>query len=459
MTAADLSQAKVLVVGLGRSGLAAAELLRRHGAAVFATDVRPLAELPEAAARLEQLRVPFAAQSPEAFAGKDLVVLSPGVPADLDALAEVRRRGVPVIGEVELAGWFLKGPTIGITGSNGKTTTTALTGHILRECGVPVQVGGNIGDPPANMVASSRPDQWNVLELSSFQLETIERFRVEIGVALNVTPDHLDRHHSMEAYTAAKRRIFETQGEDGRAVLNADDEACRCFGEATRTPPVWFSSTRRLEAGLWLEANSVFFNGRRLIAAGEIPLRGRHNVENVMAAAAAAYLAGAPLDEIAAAIRTFPGVEHRLEFVHTLDGVDYFNDSKATNVDATLKAIDAFAGGLWVILGGKDKGSDYTPLREPLRRKAHAALLVGAAAPKIAGQLGDAAELLDCGTIEAAVQAARRRAKPGDTVLLAPACASFDQFTSFEHRGRIFKDIVRKLAAGSSPAREESHCA
>jgi UDP-N-acetylmuramoylalanine--D-glutamate ligase len=430
----------VLVVGLGLSGFAALELLRGKGAELYATDATPLERIPGAGERLAALEVPFAPQSREVFRGKDLVVISPGVPRDLDVLEGVKN----VIGEVELASYYLQGPVIGITGSNGKTTTTALTGHILQASGVPAQVGGNIGRAPTQMVATSGPDRWNVLELSSFQLETIAHFRANIGVAMNVTPDHLDRHHTMEAYVAAKRRLFETQQPEDRAILNADDAVCIEFGALNRQP-VWFSSSRRLDAGFWLEGGRIIFNGEALIDAAEVPLRGRHNLENVMAAAAAAWLAGAELDLIRAAIRTFPGVEHRLEYVRTLGGVDFYNDSKATNVDATMKSLDAFSGGLWVILGGKDKGSDYTVLRGPLARKAHAVLLIGAAAAKIAAHLGDAVEKIDCGTLEKAVKEAWRRAAPGDTVLLAPACASFDQFQNFEHRGKVFKAEVQQL--------------
>lgn len=446
----QIAGAKALVVGLGLSGVAALELLRDKGAETYATDAKPLEQLPEVAARLAGWGTPFAVQSPAVFEGKDLIVISPGVPADLEVLKQARRRGATVIGDVELAGFYLEGRTIGITGSNGKTTTTALTGHILRGSGIPVQVGGNIGNPLAGMAATSRPEQWNVLELSSFQLETIDSFRAEIGVALNVTQDHLDRHHTMEAYAAAKRRLFDTQRPEDAAILNAADPICVAYG-SLKSAPLWFSSAGAVMPGLWLEGGKILFDGDLLIEEREVPLRGRHNLENVMAAAAAARLAGAQTDAIAAAIRTFPGVEHRLEFVRTIAGVDFYNDSKATNVDAAVKALDAFDGPLWVILGGKDKGSDYRALRDPLAAKARAALLIGAAAPKISRQLGDAAPKIECGALETAVGEAWRRASPGDTVLLAPACASFDQFESYEHRGRVFKAVVGRL--------EEPNCA
>jgi len=441
----ELKGTKTLVVGMAKSGIASTEMLVRHGAVVSATDLKPLDQLPAASEALYRLSVPFAKQSPDVFEGHDLIVLSPDVPADLPPLEAARARGVRVIGEVELAAPFLKGRTIGITGSNGKTTTTSLIGHILREAGVPVQVGGNIGTPVTAMIESSHEDGWNVLELSSFQLETIHDFHADIAVALNVTQNHLDRHYTFENYAAAKGRLFETQRSSDLAILNADDPVC--VGYAQRTPAAvrWFSSHRKVAPGASLCADKLILDARLLMEAGEIPIRGRHNVENVLAAALAAARAGASREQIAAAVRTFRAVEHRLEFVRNVSGIDFYNDSKATSVDATLKALDAFAGGLWVILGGKDKGSDYTLLRAPLSAKAHAALLIGAAAQKIAGQIEGAVPLVHAGTLDGAVAHAYRNGAPGDTVLLAPACASFDQFRSYEHRGEVFKDLVRQI--------------
>jgi UDP-N-acetylmuramoylalanine--D-glutamate ligase len=424
-----------------KSGLASIQVLWHHGALVRATDLKP-----QSAATLG---VPFELQSDSAFENCDLIVISPGVPADLPPLEAARRRGVRVIGEVELAARFLKGRTIGITGSNGKTTTTALVGHILQDSGIAVQVGGNIGTPVTAMIESSRPDQWNVLELSSFQLETISEFHADVAVALNVTQNHLDRHHTFANYAAAKGRLFETQNAGSFAILNADDPTCVGYASITAASPLWFSGTRAVTPGVWLADGKILFDGEPLMDTGEIPIRGLHNIENTMAAAAAARLAGASLASIAAAVRTFKAVEHRLEFVRTLNGVDFYNDSKATSVDATLKALTAFSGGLWVILGGKDKGLDYTLLRAPLAAKAHAALLIGAAAAKIAEQLDGALPLERSETLENAVRFVHAHARPGDTVLLAPACASFDQFKSYEHRGQVFKSLVQKLESGN----------
>jgi UDP-N-acetylmuramoylalanine--D-glutamate ligase len=426
----DVRDKLVAVVGMGKSGLGALELLLSHGAKVRAIDSKPAADVRY---RLATLGVDLVDQNEAAFGGAQLIVQSPGVP-----LETIPSTHVPVIGEVELAGYFLQGPSIGITGSNGKTTTTALVGHILRESGIACQVGGNIGTAPTAMVERSRPEQWNVLELSSFQLETIYDFRAKVGVCLNVTQNHLDRHGTLDRYADAKARLFETQDESCFAVLNADNVIAAGFARRTRAKVVWFGSEGIVDGSLLL-------NGEPLMSISEIPLRGMHNVENVMAAAKTARLAGAANAQIRAAVMTFAGVEHRLEFVRKVRGVDYYNDSKATSVDATLKAVDAFPGGLWIILGGKDKGSDYTPLRDPLRAKAKAVLLIGAAAAKIGAQLNGAVERIDAGDLETAVRTAAARAQAGDTVLLAPACASFDQFESFEHRGRVFKDLVRSL--------------
>ena len=432
---------RVVVVGMAKSGVAAVRLLRQQHAIVRAVDERPMSDV-------EGVQVE--PQISASFEGADLVVISPGVPADLDLLEQVRARGVPVVGELELAAPYLEGGNIGITGTNGKTTTTALTGYILRQSGIACQVGGNIGTPPASMIETSRPGQWNVLELSSFQLETIQTFHAHIGVCLNLTQNHLDRHHTFENYANAKGRLFDTQQVGDLAVLNADDPATSNFAQRTPAKTAWFSGTHSVgPAGAWLEGDMIQLRGTALLDVRDLRLRGRHNYENVMAAALIAERAGAELSRIAQAAMTFAPVEHRLEFVREIDGVAYYNDSKATSVDATLKAIDAFPGGLWIILGGKDKGSDYAVLREPLRAKARAVLLIGAAARKIEAHLADAGvPLLHCGTLAGAVQKAHRSAEPGETVLLAPACASFDQFESFEQRGRVFKELVNALGEG-----------
>ena len=437
-----LAGKKVVVVGMALSGEAAVKLLLAKGARVTAVDSAKSGEV---------CGVAIQAQTASAFMNADLAVVSPGVPADADILRRARERGTQIVGDVELASWFLEGDLIGITGSNGKTTTTALIGHILQEAGIPCQVGGNIGGTAhAAMVETSRPGQWNVMELSSFQLETTETLHPHIGIALNVTDNHLDRHYTLANYAAAKGKLFVNQAPGDFAILNADNIHTVGFARLTRAVKLWFSGTKSVPEGAWIKDGQIVLDGEPLLATSEIPLKGRHNYENVMAAAIATHLAGASLPAIAAAVKSFPGVEHRLELVRTLNGVAYYNDSKATSVDATMKAIEAFPGLLWIILGGKDKNSDYTVLREPLRGKAHAALLIGASAPKIAAQLDGSVPLIDAGTLDVAVQRAANQAQPGDIVLLAPACASFDQFHSYEHRGQVFKKLVSDLEERSS---------
>jgi UDP-N-acetylmuramoylalanine--D-glutamate ligase len=444
----------ILVIGTKRSGTAAIDLLLKRGARVRAMDDQPLAS--EELKKFESMGVEVVPQAienvPDQGRQPDILVLSPAVPFDLPMLSSAREIGIRVIGEVELASYLLKGPIIGITGSNGKTTTTALTGHILKQSGIPCQVGGNIGTAVTSMIDSSSENQWNVLELSSFQLESISNFRAAVATCLNVTPDHLDRHHTFQTYAQAKARLFETQRPGDTAVLNYDDATCRSFAKRTKAEVLWFSSSQGVPAGVSISGDALCRNGKPFMNRSQIKLRGLHNIENVMAAALAAEVAGAKLDAMGAAVESFPGVEHRIEFVRKLNDVEYFNDSKATNVDAALKAIAAFPTGLWIILGGKDKGSDYTPLREPLHRCAKAALLIGApppyphaAAPLISKALDGAVPLVNCGTLDRAVQYAREHAKPGEVVLLAPACASFDQFQNYEERGKIFKQIVTEL--------------
>jgi UDP-N-acetylmuramoylalanine--D-glutamate ligase len=446
----ELAGKKVLVVGLARTGIATALFCAERGARVTATEMRPEEEIAECAAKLRAAGVALelGGHRAETFAEQDLIVPSPGVSPTMAALAAARAIGVPVWSEIELAWRFLRGRLICITGSNGKTTTTSLIGHILETAHLPVQVAGNIGTPLISRVDLTSDSSFTVVEASSFQLESIVAFRPDIAVLLNVTPDHLDRHGSMEAYGRAKARMFENQTEDDAAVINADDQVAPQY--APGVPRVyWFSRTKHVASGCYLRGEEVVFRSDGvesvLLERKVIGLRGTHNIENVLAAATAARLAGAEPAAIAEGVRTFAGVEHRIEYVATISDVEYFNDSKATNVDATLKALDAFPGNVLVILGGKDKGSDFGILRQALRSRARLALLIGAAADKIEQQLGGVVPVERAETMDRAVELAARRARPGDVVLLAPACASFDQFENYEQRGRVFKQLVREL--------------
>jgi UDP-N-acetylmuramoylalanine--D-glutamate ligase len=446
----ELAGKKVLVVGLARTGIATALFCAERGARVTATESRSESEIAETARKLRAAGVTLelGAHQVETFVQQDLIVPSPGVPPTMPALAAARAIGVPVWSEIELAWRFLRGRLICITGSNGKTTTTSLIGHILETAGLPVQVAGNIGTPLISRVDISSDASFTVVEASSFQLEFISMFRPNIAVLLNITPDHLDRHGSIEAYAAAKVRMFENQLPEDFAVINADDAVAPKY--APTGPRVfWFSREKNAESGCYVRGNEIVFrcDGEETVLLDRklIGLRGSHNMENVLAAASAARLAGVEPTAIAEGVRTFAGVEHRIEYVATIGGVEYFNDSKATNVDATLKALDAFSGNVLVILGGKDKGSDYKILRQSLRSRARMVLLIGSAADKIEADLAGVIPVERMQTLERAVESASQRAKPGDIVLLAPACASFDQFENYEHRGRVFKQLVREL--------------
>lgn len=451
---------RVVVVGMGRSGVAAARFLASKGARVVGNDAKPESQLSNEAGELTRLGVELSpgGHPEELFLSSDLIVVSPGVPCDSGPLPLARRAGIEVIGEAELASRFISGRLVGVTGSNGKTTTTTLIGELLRAAGARVLVGGNIGIPLISLVEDSTPDTWTVAELSSFQLENATALRVNVAVVTNITPDHLDRHASFEDYVRAKRTILANQTDSDWAVLNGADDAvldmCRRPDAVSRK--VFFSSSG---------VSDICLRGGRivttLLAPGgeetevlqvdEIPLRGIHNCENVMAALAATFCAmgtgPGELDPLLTAIKEFKGVEHRLEFVAEIGKVRFYNDSKATNVDSTRKALEAFDRNVILILGGKDKGSDYTVLSSLIRERVKRAVLIGAASDKIAEQLHGATRLVRAGSMATAVREAMDAAEPGDTVLLAPACASFDMFENYEHRGRVFKEEVRKLEA------------
>jgi UDP-N-acetylmuramoylalanine--D-glutamate ligase len=459
----DVRGKRVLVLGMAKSGLAAARFLAAHGAQILISDTRAAAELTEEAAQLRRssaISAEFGRHSDASFHDKDLIVVSPGVPNFLPQLTEARARGVEVIGELELAARFLQGRIIAITGSNGKTTTTALTGEVIAAGGKPTLVGGNIGTPAISLVEQSTPESFIVLEVSSFQLETIREFRPYVAVVLNITPDHLDRHGSMEAYVAAKARVFENQTAQDFAVLNRDDATCASLAKNVRARVRWFSHHEELDAGAFVHNGQIIWRDSQgdceVMAVSEIPLKGAHNLENVLAAVAAGMLAGVQPAQIRQAVRGFHAVEHRLEFVARIAGVDYYNDSKATNVDATIKALESFPGNIHLILGGKDKGSDYTVLIPLIRDRVKRVYTIGAAAQKIEQQIAGAAEIARSETLARAAEEATHNSCAGDVVLLAPACASFDQFQNYEHRGRVFKDLVRQLqSSAAKPAHTE----
>jgi UDP-N-acetylmuramoylalanine--D-glutamate ligase len=450
----SLAGKTVSVVGLAKSGVAAARLIRRLGGRVLASDSSPLEALPEDARGLERLGCAlWAGGHPDAaFAGAELIVVSPGVPLELPALVAMRARGVPIIGELELAWRVMEADVIAITGTNGKTTTTTLTGELLRTQVRPVLVGGNIGTPLAEHALEFPGDGIVVAEVSSFQLDTTDRFRPRVAAILNITPDHIDRHGTFERYVDAKARIFANQLSTDCVVLNADDPVTAGLGGRARGRVIWFSRLTTLAHGVFIYDGWIVakLNGstERICPVTEITLRGQHNVENVLAATACALWTGMSPSLIRRGIAAFRGVAHRIERVHDDRGVVYYNDSKGTNVDSTIKALESFSEPVILIAGGKGKGQDFGPLAEAARGRVRRAILIGQDRDRIRAALdlaGIPAE--DAEAMDDAVRRARDAARVGDVVLLSPACASFDMFRNFEHRGDAFKSVVRALFA------------
>lgn len=452
----------VLVVGAGRSGVAAAELLSGLGRVVLLSDNRSSDDLvglePALRAGAELLLTP---QSPEHLAGVDLLIKSPGVPGETPLLVAARQAGIPVWSEVELAYALVPAPFSAVTGTNGKTTTTALLGHMFETAGRAVLVLGNIGTAITSAVRDLDGERELVVELSSFQLEDVHEFRPAAGVLLNLTPDHLDRHGNMERYLACKANMFARQRPDDWAVFNLDDPAVADLGRQVAARDggpkvVFFSTMDSRGADAWFDGSRLHLFGGGCVPADSIPLRGRHNMENCLGASTVALARGVPLEAVLQSLRSFPGVPHRLQPAGVVRGVAYVNDSKATNVEATLKALEAYPTGTHLILGGRDKASDYRPIARACTVGCRGVYLVGEAAPLIrqAFERVRAEEGFegvpvpaDAGDMERAVAAAGAAAEPGETVLLAPACASFDQYSDFEERGRHFVEIVQRLRA------------
>ena len=461
----EVAGRKVLVIGAARSGIASARFLTGRGATVALNDRKPLNEWSQAALDLKTEGVGLIEGDPPSWLLDqiDLLVVSPGVPTKAIPIRYAERRGVEVIGEIELASRFLQGRIAAITGTNGKTTTTSLIGQMLKDGGLHVQVGGNIGTPLISMVETSREDGWNVVELSSFQLETIVDFHPTVAAVLNVTPNHMDRYESLMDYAAAKHRIFTNQTAGDVAILNADDEIVSSWASGLRAHVVQFSVQNELGEGMLLRGRDLVsktVDGERVVMTrDDLRLRGTHNVENVLAAVAAGLACGVAPESLRETVRRFSPVEHRLEEVAEIDGVRFFNDSKATSVDATIKALEAFAedpGKVVLILGGLGKKAPYAPLASLVEERVRKMILIGEDAPTIERELGSIVPFDYAVSMGEAVQRGFNAAHAGDTVLLAPACASFDMFESFEHRGRVFKEEVQNLKQrGSSPTVRE----
>jgi UDP-N-acetylmuramoylalanine--D-glutamate ligase len=455
----ELKDKELLIVGFGRTGEAVCRFALDRGARITISEKRSADELEEALARWHSQGVRFETGGHDraSFLTSDLIVPSPGVPP-LPSLEAARERGIPVLSEVELASRFLKGRIVGITGSNGKSTVTTLTHRILEEAGLPASLAGNIGSPLIGFVDSSRDDHIYVTELSSFQLAFTDTLRPEVAVFLNISPDHLDWHPDFKDYFTSKQRILSRLTRDEAAVLNRDDPLVWGLKDSGPFQTLGFSLQGRVTPGCYASQGLIMLaSGDRtdeVLPVGDIPLLGRHNQENVMAAALACHALGVPLLRIKSGIRGFKALEHRLEKVLTLDGVDIYNDSKATNVDATLKSLESFSQPIVLILGGRDKGGNFQMLREPVRSRVKGIVILGEAAPLIFSALQGTVPLERAATIRDAVRTAHSLAAPGDVVLLAPACTSFDMFRSFEHRGKVFKQEVLSLQQDREEAAE-----
>jgi UDP-N-acetylmuramoylalanine--D-glutamate ligase len=466
VAAVELAGARVTVMGLARSGVAACRLLQAAGARVTVADRKEPAELTSVldAVDRDHVGVTVGAQYESSLDEADLVVISPGVPYRLASLETVRRRGVKVISELELASQFLRSPLLAVTGTNGKSTTVTLIGKFLAESGKRAFVGGNLGialseaaaeDLRADQAGKPSPFDYLVVEVSSFQLETIDRFHPWIAALLNVTVDHQDRYESLDEYVAAKQRIFENQTSSDFALFNLDDDRVASLRQGVRAKRLGF--TRRptlgadMDGGTYLEGDRIVTTvtgiRQEICRRSEIRIIGNHNVENVMAAATYALLCGCPLDAIRRVLATFPGLEHALEIVRERRGVRFVNDSKGTNVDATLKALESIDHPIWLIAGGRDKGGDFSRLAQAVGRRVKRVILIGEAAPLLRRAWEGVATMIEAATLREAVEYAAQGAVQGDVVLLSPACASFDMFADYQDRGRQFKALVDALPA------------
>ena len=448
----NLDGVSVLVVGLGKSGEAAARLALSRRARVTVADRRPLEDLGPRAEELRRLgaKIHGGGHPATLAAGAELVVVSPGVPAKTEILSAARLAGTPVWSEIELAARFCRGRVIGITGSNGKSTTTSMAGRILRTAGVPGGTGGNLDRPFSDLLQEDGPDAVHAVEISSFQLEWVDSFHPDVAVVLNFSPDHLDRHATLEEYAAAKARLLEIQLPGGVALLNADDAERARFEPAVRGRLHLFSTEREPERGAFVRDGWLVLRTEsgeeRVMDARELPVPGEHNLSNALAAALACRLTGCPVESIAEGLRRYAPLPHRLELVGEIDGVGFYNDSKATNPASAQRALESFAAGtVHLILGGRDKGADWSDLAEAIGQRARRLLLVGEAAPMLQERLAGTARLELCGTVERAVRAGLDGAERGEIVLLSPGCASFDQYRSFEDRGDAFRAAAAAL--------------
>jgi len=446
----NLRNRKVLVVGLGKTGEAVVDFLEEQGALVSVSEKKPASELGPKLREFEEkgIRIESGGHKLETFLASDLIIPSPGVPL-LPEIKAAQEAGIPVLSEIELAGLFIRGELIGITGTNGKSTTTTLIYLILKTGKKRVRLAGNIGVPLIRYAATSRPTDIYVTEISSFQLAFCQNFRCRVAAFLNFSPNHLDWHGSIDAYWEAKKKLFINLTEKDMAILNRDDAKVWSLRKEIRAWPYFFSQKRPVTKGAYLKGDRILLNnGQEQLALPlkTIKLRGAHNIDNVMVSLLVGQFFGVPLNQMKKVISQFPGLEHRLEKVLILCGITFFNDSKATTVDATLKAINSLEPGIILIMGGRDKGADFTLLRPAIKGRVRHLVLLGEAREKIRQALKEVIPISLASTMREAVNLAFEKARPGESVLLSPACTSFDMFANFEHRGRVFKQEVRRLA-------------
>lgn len=449
----DFSNKKVLVCGMARSGIAAAKLLQKSGAKVILQDLKKREQLLTVISELENTEIEIlTGKNPDdIICSMDLVVLSPGIPADLPFLKNAAEKGIEVISEIELAYRFCKCPVFAITGTNGKTTTTALLGEIIKNYNKNTYVVGNIGNAFSSEVDFMDEKSYCICEVSSFQLETITSFKPNYGAVLNISPDHLDRHYTIENYTNIKEHIFSNQDQGEYLILNYDDALCRKMKEKSKSTIYFFSAKEKLSEGIFLDENNIYIKAKgfdeSLISISELKILGTHNYENAMAAAMMAVCAGVPLDIIRKTLREFHSVEHRIEFVRTVKGIDFYNDSKGTNPDSSVKAVEAMVKPTVLIGGGYDKGADYTDWVKSFKGSVKKIILIGETSDKIAAccMAHGFNTVEKSGTLEEAVLRAYESAVSGDAVLLSPACASWGMFKDYEERGRLFKEYVFKI--------------
>lgn len=449
----DFKDKKVLVSGVAKSGVSAAYLLKKLGANVTIQDAKTEDKLGNVVTELKNngIALYLGSNPDDIIENMDILVMSPGVPTDLPFVNKAREKNIPVIGEIELAYMFCKSPIIGITGTNGKTTTTTLVGDICKAYYNNTFVVGNIGNPFADITLDTTNNGAVVAELSSFQLETINEFKPKVSAVLNITPDHLNRHHTIQNYIAAKERVFENQTADDYCILNYNDEITKAMANKTKAKVVFFSLDNKLDEGIYSDENSIYIKAlgydQKVIDINELKILGGHNVENAMAAIGCSIAIGVPMDIVVKVLKEFTAVEHRIEYVTTVNDIEFYNDSKGTNPDASIKAVEAMKRPICIIAGGYDKGSDFTEWIDTFKGRVKFVAVIGAVKDKIVDTLNkaDFTNYKTADTFEEAIDLCYENADKGDCVLLSPACASWDMFKSYEQRGEIFKDYVRKL--------------